>query len=67
MAATDQVPNPNNALATREPSTHGPRTMDAKTAADMIFVGKDRAYNRRIQQMRGHYLVEPVACTPASR
>ena len=27
MAATDQVPNPNNALATREPSTHGPRTM----------------------------------------
>ena len=24
MAATDQVPNPNNALATREPSTHGP-------------------------------------------
>ena len=27
MAATDQVPNPNNALATREPSTHGPRAM----------------------------------------
>ncbi len=40
--------------------------MDAKTAVDTIFVGKDRAYNRRFQQMCGHYLVEPVACTPAS-
>jgi hypothetical protein len=28
--------------------------------------GKDRAYNRRFAQMCGHYLVEPVACTPAS-
>ena len=37
-----------------------------KTAVDAIFVGKDRAYNRRFQQMCGHYLVEPVACTPAS-
>jgi hypothetical protein len=35
-----------------------------KTAVDAIFVGKDRAYNRRFQQMCGHYLVEPVACTP---
>jgi transposase len=35
-----------------------------KTAVDTIFVGKDRAYNRRFQQMCGHYLVEPVACTP---
>ena len=33
---------------------------------DAIFVGKDRAYNRRFQQMCGHYLVDPVACTPAS-
>jgi len=40
--------------------------MDAKTAVDAIFVGKDRAYNRRFQQMCGHYLVDPVACTPAS-
>lgn len=32
--------------------------MDAKTA---IFVGRDRAYNRRFQQMCGHYLVDPVA------
>ena len=37
-----------------------------KTAVDAIFIGKDRVYNRRFQQMCGHYLVEPVACTPAS-
>ncbi len=37
-----------------------------KTAVDTIFVGRDRAYNRRFQQMCSHYLVEPVACTPAS-
>jgi hypothetical protein len=38
----------------------------AKTAVETIFVGKNRAYNRRFQQMCGHYLVDPVACTPAS-
>jgi len=37
-----------------------------KTAVDAIFVGRERQYNRRFQQMCGHYLVEPVACTPAS-
>ena len=37
-----------------------------KTAVDAIFVGKERAYNRRFQQMCSHYLVEPVACTPGS-
>jgi transposase len=37
-----------------------------KTAVETIFVGKDRAYNRRFLQMCGHYLVEPTACTPAS-
>ncbi|GGF51672.1 transposase [Aliidongia dinghuensis] len=37
-----------------------------KTAVETIFVGKDRLYNRRFLQMCGHYLVEPVACTPAS-
>ena len=37
-----------------------------KTAVDVIFIGKNRAYNRRFLQMCGHYLVEPVACTPAS-
>jgi transposase len=37
-----------------------------KTAVETVFVGKDRAYNRRFLQMCGHYLVDPVACTPAS-
>ncbi len=37
-----------------------------KTAVDAILVGKDRTYNRRFLQMCGHYLVDPVACTPAS-
>jgi len=37
-----------------------------KTAVETILVGKERAYNRRFQQMCGHYLVDPVACTPAS-
>jgi transposase len=37
-----------------------------KTAVESIFLGKDRAYNRRFLQMCGHYLVEPTACTPAS-
>src|SRR5271170_6538745 len=37
-----------------------------KTAVETIFVGKGRLYNRRFQQMCSHYLVDPVACTPAS-
>jgi transposase len=37
-----------------------------KTAVDAIFSGKTRQYNRRFLQMCSHYLVEPVACTPAS-
>jgi transposase len=37
-----------------------------KTAVEAVFVGKARLYNRRLLQMCGHYLVEPVACTPAS-
>lgn len=41
-------------------------TDNMKTAVDAIFVGKERAYNRRFAQMCGHYLMEPVACTPAS-
>ena len=36
---------------------------DFRTA---VLIGRDRAYNRRFQQMCGHYLVDPVACTPAS-
>ena len=37
-----------------------------KTAVETIFVGKERANNRRFLQMCSHYLVDPVACTPAS-
>ena len=37
-----------------------------KTAVDAVLVGKDRLFNRRFLQMCSHYLVEPVACTPAA-
>ena len=37
-----------------------------KTAVDAVFIGKDRQFNRRFLRMCGHYLVEPVACTPAA-
>src|SRR4029077_15228336 len=39
---------------------------DMKTAVDSVFIGKDRQYNRRFLRMCSHYLVDPVACTPAS-
>ena len=37
-----------------------------KTAVEAVFIGKDRAFNRRFLQMCGHYLIEPTACTPAA-
>jgi transposase len=37
-----------------------------KTAVDAVFVGKERRFNRRFEQMCGHYLVEPTACTPGA-
>jgi len=37
-----------------------------KTAVETVFIGKERLYNRRFLQMCSHYLVDPVACTPAS-
>lgn len=37
-----------------------------KTSGEAVFVGKERLYNRRFRQMCSHYLVQPVACTPAS-
>jgi hypothetical protein len=37
-----------------------------KTAVETVFVRKGRLYNRRFLQMCSHYLVEPVACAPAS-
>jgi transposase len=36
-----------------------------RTAVDAVFVGRERAFNRRFLQMCS-YLEEPVACTPAS-
>ena len=51
------------------PSSAGPVRGESTTpedGEDTIFVGRDRACNRRFQQMCGHHLVEPVACTPAS-
>ena len=44
----------------------GSRPGRTKTAVETVFVGKERLYNRRFQQMCSHYLVQPVACTPAS-
>ncbi len=37
-----------------------------KTAVELIFTGKERRYNARFLQMASHYLIEPVACTPAA-
>jgi transposase len=37
-----------------------------KTAVDLVFTGRERRFNRRFLQMASHYLVEPVACTPAA-
>ena len=37
-----------------------------KTAVETVFIGKDRAFNRRFLQLCSHYLVEPVACTPGA-
>jgi len=36
------------------------------TAVNKILRGKDRVFNKRFLQMCSHYLVEPVACTPAA-
>lgn len=37
-----------------------------KTVVTKILLGKDRTFNRRFLQLASHYLVEPVACTPAA-
>jgi len=37
-----------------------------KTAVETIFVDRERAYNRRFLRMCSHYVVNPVACNPAS-
>ena len=37
-----------------------------KTAVETVFVGKERAFNRRFEQLMSHHLIEPTACTPAA-
>ena len=38
-----------------------------KTAVSAVFIGKERAYNRRFLEMCSHHLVEPVGLTPPGR
>ena len=37
-----------------------------KTAVKRIGVGKEREFNAQFLSMMNHYMIEPVACTPAS-
>jgi transposase len=37
-----------------------------KTAVEAVFLGKDRKFNRRFEQLMSHHLIEPTACTPAA-
>jgi transposase len=37
-----------------------------KAAVDTVYRGKSRQFNRRFLALMSHYLVEPVACTPAA-
>ena len=37
-----------------------------KTAIESIFIGKERKFNRRFEQLMSHHLVEPTACSPAA-
>ena len=39
---------------------------NTKTVVETVFVGKERQFNRRFLRMCSHYLIEPVACTPAA-
>ena len=36
------------------------------TAVDRVLHGKEPKFNKRFMQMCSHYLIEPVACTPAA-
>lgn len=37
-----------------------------KPIVTTLFRGKERAFNRRFLALMNHYLLEPIACTPAS-
>ena len=63
--AGDGVRRPRPGLAlSRAPA--GAASRQHEDAVETIFVGKQRLYNRRFLQMCSDYLVDPVACTPAS-
>jgi transposase len=36
------------------------------TAVETVFIGKDRKFNRRFEQLMSHHLIEPTACTPGA-
>jgi len=44
----------------------GRRSCRAKMAVEAVCAGKERLCNRHLLQMNSHYLVQPLACTPAS-
>ncbi|UXB11876.1 transposase family protein [Aeromonas dhakensis] len=37
-----------------------------KTSVDQVLDGKERRFNPRFLALMSHYVIEPVACTPAS-
>lgn len=37
-----------------------------KTAVSKVLKGSDREWNPRFEKLCAHYLIEPIACTPAS-
>ena len=37
-----------------------------KPIVTTVFTGKERAFNRRFLALMNHYLIEPIACTPAA-
>jgi len=37
-----------------------------KPIVTTVFTGKEREFNRRLLALMNHYLVEPIACTPAA-
>src|ERR1700693_4798027 len=54
-------------MTARSLSSKAPaRAASMKTAVETIFVGRERAYNRRFMQVCSPFLVDPVACNPAS-
>jgi hypothetical protein len=40
--------------------------INMKTAVEAVFVGKERRFNRRFEQMMSHHVIEPTACSPAA-